>query len=67
MTPEMLASRIRTLELQLAVLKASAEKMSDRKPTHRFADLYGILKGQSDTTEEEIEAAEYKVEWDDAE
>jgi hypothetical protein len=67
MTLEMLTARIRTLELQLAVLKASVEKLGARKPTRSFADLYGILKGKVESTEEEIKAAEYKVKWDDTE
>jgi len=33
-------------------------------PVTRFADLYGILKGLSETTEEEIEAAKYRFDWE---
>lgn len=37
---------------------------STTTPVKRFADLYGILKGLSETTEEDIEAAKYRFDWE---
>ncbi len=67
MTLETLACRIRSLELQLTVLKASVERLGPQKGKRSFAELYGILKGVSETTEEELAAAEYQLKWDDTE
>ncbi len=57
--------QIRSLETQLRVLKAqvsaAGECSEERK---RFADLYGILRGKSDSSEEEIRAAEYRFDWE---
>jgi len=55
----LLNSQVKSLELQLKVLKA--ELGEGRLEPRSFASLYGLLQGQSDTTWEEIEQAQYKL------
>ncbi len=56
--------QIRSLEAQLSVLKAQLASGAERaRPGNRFADLYGVLCGKSDTTEEELREAEYRFGW----
>ncbi len=62
-------SRIETIEVQLAALKLQVQEIVEQeseKP-HTFADLKGIWAGQGNFSEEEIEAALYKLtpEWID--
>ena len=61
-----LMARIKSLETQLGVLRAQLE-FGYRKyfSVNRFADLYGILSGNSDTQEEEIQAVEFRFDWDE--
>lgn len=59
-----LASKIGGLELQLKVLKGQIkkkEKTKKKKSKEGFSSLYGILKGKSNSTFEEIKAAEIKT------
>ena len=59
-------AQIRSLEAQLSVLKAQLAAAADPAAARaRFGDLYGVLSGKSDTTEEELHQAEYGFEWDD--
>lgn len=55
-------SRIRTLEFQLHVLKARIGRADDESfaPSRSFAELYGVLCGKADSTDEEINAVLYK-------
>ena len=67
MTAESLLAQIKSIETQLAVLKAQVEKLSEPTSVKTFGDLYGLLAGQSDSTEEEIEAAHIRFKWEDDE
>lgn len=49
----LLNAQVKSLELQLKVLKA--ELREGGLEPHPFASLYGLLQGESDTTPEEIE------------
>ena len=62
MIDKTLPAQIKALEAQLAVLKAQVKRL--RKPTasHSFADLYGILLGKADSTDEEIDTVQYRCE-----
>lgn len=64
MIDKTLAVQIKALEAQLSVLKAQLEKLSTPTAPHTFADLYGILSGKADSSEEEIDAAQYRFEWE---
>lgn len=55
----MLDSRLRSLELELKILKDKLAQ--DRVNTKPFASLYGLLQGQSESTAEELEAARYRI------
>ncbi len=63
MTVDCLASQIRSLETQLAVLKAEVEQLRAPGSRKTFADLYGILEGQGSISEADLEAAKYRFEW----
>lgn len=62
MSEAALAGQLKSLETQLAALRAQA-RAAGEPPPRSFADLYGILAGQAESTEEEIEAAKYRVDW----
>ena len=57
-----ISSYIKSLEAQLRVLKAQVESVPQQpvKPGHTFANLYGRLRGQVDSTEDEIDAVLYQ-------
>lgn len=62
-------SQIKNIEAQLAVLKRQVQEVTVRngeKP-HTFADLYGLTGGEGNFSEEEIDAALYRLtpEWID--
>jgi len=59
MTADALLIQIRSLETQLAMLKAEVQRLD--RPSKSLADYYGILKGQAETTEEEIRTIALKV------
>ena len=65
MATDDLMARIKSLEMQLMVLKARVRNASGRVPQAPFADLEGILAGVAQSTEEELRAAEYRVSWDE--
>ncbi|MCS6936479.1 MAG: hypothetical protein NZ610_04520 [Candidatus Bipolaricaulota bacterium] len=53
-----LGSRVKSLELELKILRAKlAQSAQDGKP---LSSLYGLLKGQSESTFEEIQETEYR-------
>jgi len=54
-------SQIKSLELQLQLLKAKLQKSEQNVPRKSFGDLCGILKGQVESTEEEIDAVLYRM------
>ena len=54
-------SRLNAIEEQIKVLKAEMEAKPPRKAKRRFGELYGIWKGKSQFTYEEIKEAEIKL------
>jgi hypothetical protein len=64
MNIEILASQIRTLETQLAVLKAQVEKLSAPGTRRTFGDLHGMFAGPDRLSLAAFEAAKYQFEWD---
>jgi len=67
MASDTLLAQVKSLGLQLEVLKARLRQENEGAPARPFSELEGILEGQSETTEEEIEAAEYRVDWPEEE
>ena len=63
-TIDLLASQVKSIEAQLATLRAQIERLRAAAPPRTFGDLYGILAGQSDTSEEEIDAVLYRFDWE---
>jgi hypothetical protein len=58
MMDKTLPGQVKALETQLAVLKALVQRLSTPTAPHSFADLYGILSGKADLSEEEIDAVQ---------
>ena len=62
-------AQINSIETQLSVLKQQVKEVvaQNGDKSHTFADLKGIWAGQGDFSEEEIDAALYKLtpEWMD--
>jgi hypothetical protein len=64
MIDKTLPAQVRALEAQLAVLKAQVQNLSTPTAPRSFADLYGILSGKVDSSEEEMDAVRYRFEWE---
>jgi hypothetical protein len=64
MIEEELAIQIKTLEIQLAVIKKQIKRSKSARSIKPFADLYGILAGKVRSSEEEIDAVRYGFEWE---
>lgn len=64
MTEAAVAVAIRSLETQRAVLKAQMKRLPQLDTRTTFADLHGILAGQASSTEEEIAAVRYHLDWE---
>jgi len=66
MRDQSVVTQLRSLELQLAVLKSRWERAL---PEHgrAFAELCGMLAGKVSTTEEEIHAVRFRFKWDKGE
>jgi hypothetical protein len=62
-----LISQVQSLETQLAVIKAQLKQAEAKGPCYKPADHYGLCAGQSETTEQDLEAAEYRLKWDGSE
>jgi len=60
---EVIRSHIKSLEAQFRVLKAQIESSPTRpkKPGYSFADLYGRLQGQVESSEDEINTVLYQL------
>jgi hypothetical protein len=57
-------SQLRSLEAQIAVLKAWLRAQSVQEPAFKsFGDLYGVLQGKAQSTEQEIQQAEFRFKW----
>jgi hypothetical protein len=61
MTVELIESRIKELEAEIATLKVELERLRTPTPTRTFADLHGALAHLGDFTKEEIDAALYQM------
>jgi hypothetical protein len=61
----LLKAQIKSVEAQLFVVKAELQAPEISAPTKTFGDLYGIFAGQLDLTEEEIDSALYRFDWED--
>ena len=59
MDSRLIAARLAEIEQQLKVLRA--QLIPEEAKPKRFADLYGIWRGISNFSYEEIKAAEYKL------
>ena len=55
--------QIQIIEAQLLALKKQVRNLTqvENKSTHTVADLFGVLEGKVSTSEEEIDAALYKL------
>ena len=53
---------LKSLETQIAVLKARM-KGPEKARRKSFGQLYGMLAGKGSSSEQEIEAAEYRGVW----
>jgi uncharacterized protein (UPF0335 family) len=60
-----IVSRIESMEAELAELKEQVRQLQGPKPVRTFGDLRGIFRGQMDVSEEEIDAALYRVDASD--
>lgn len=60
-TLEALESRIKDLETELAEAKAERARLCVSSPTETLGELSGILAHAGDFSEEEIDAALYRV------
>jgi hypothetical protein len=64
MIDKVLPAQVKALEAQLAVLKVQVKKLRTPTAPPSFANLYGMLSGKADSTEEEIDVVQYRFEWD---
>jgi hypothetical protein len=58
----LIRSHLRSLEAELQVLKARMGEVGTKEPDadRSFAQLYGVVRGQADSTEEDIDAVLYQ-------
>jgi hypothetical protein len=61
MSSNLLASQVRSLEAQLAVLRAGLADVDSEPSRGTLGDLYGVLRGRADSTWEELNEANYRV------
>jgi hypothetical protein len=60
---ESLLAQLKTLETQIAVLRAQIRSSGAPTAAKAFADLYGVFAGQAHSTEEAIDAVQYGFDW----
>ena len=65
MTTDSLIRQIQSIEIQLAVLKAQIKRLGLHTPPKTLGELEGILSGAGDFSEEEIDAALYRFDWEE--
>lgn len=55
---DLIRSHFRSLEAELQVLKARMGEVGTKEPDadRSFGQLYGVVRGQADSTEEDIDA-----------
>lgn len=58
-------ARIESMEAALAALKEQVRQMQAPKPVRTLGDLHGILAGQVESTEADIDAALFRFDWED--
>jgi hypothetical protein len=63
-TLDLLTAQIKSIEAELATLRAQIEHLRATTPARSFGDLYGILAGQIDSSEEDIDAVLYRFDWE---
>jgi hypothetical protein len=61
MEKAVLLNEIKFIELKLHALRAQVEAEKPRVKAHTAANLYGLLKGSDDITNDDIEAVKIKV------
>lgn len=62
MTDAMVSARIKSIELQLAVLKARLEHEETAPPAARaLGDLFGLMAGTGTASDADIDQAEYTI------
>lgn len=66
MIDAVLSARVKSLETQLAVLKAQISTGPTTIASRSLADLGGMLRGKTQSDETDIESVEYQFTWDDA-
>ena len=54
-------ARLSAIEEQIRVLKVELASKSPKRKARRFSDLYGLWKGKSDFSYEEIKEAEVRL------
>lgn len=59
-TLESIKSQLNTLELQVRALRAQVKVLEGERKRRTFGELYGVMKGVSDTTAEEIDACQLR-------
>ena len=57
-------AQLKTIEAQLKVLQTQVMRLRLSVPLKSLADLEDILAGQADFSDEEIDAALYRFEWE---
>jgi len=62
MTDASIVAQIKSIELQLAVLKARVGDAAANPAIQSLGDLYGILADAGDFSEEDIDRAQYTFE-----
>ncbi len=64
MTEATISARVKSLETQLAILKAQMGKQPLPTPSRTLADLRGILRGKVQSDEADIQSAKYCFTWE---
>jgi len=59
---DLILAQVKGLQLQLEVLRARLEAAVGAS-SRPFSELEGILEGETETTEAELDAAEYRIPW----